>query len=503
MTAIDETESRVVAEAAVDAVPAHTEFDPSDRRPPSWDDPTWTWRLMVGDLVLSSAAMVLALLLIAPFASNRANTLGALSENLVGLSSYPLCILLGMAIAGTYRSSLRVPNQSTFTMLKDFVFGVSFAAISCLAVSNVAYHLNETRRATSVLVLAVSMVSIVLITAGRVIMRFEALTRRPVRTLLVDSGLRKDRISTHIAIQHGFEMVGWVVPTGPVPDEAIGLLEDLEDLVKKHQIDRVVIGSTGLIGSETASIYRSVLPFAKIGLVPRGFELVSWRSKLTDLSGLPVLEVAPPLITRADRSVKRVIDVIGALLAIAVTLPFWVVIALVVKVTSEGPVFFRQPRVGRGGKEFSIIKFRTMTTVAEEIFEDDDEIESETSDAPLHKSRGKARFANRPTKVGAVLRRYGIDEIPQFLNVLRGDMSIVGPRPFIPEESSQLEGWSARRFEVRPGITGLWQVSGRNELSEDELRQLDYLYVASWSFTWDLRIMVETPKVMVRGLGAY
>ena len=194
---------------------------------------------------------------------------------------------------------------------------------------------------------------------------------------------------------------------------------------------------------------------------------------------------------------------IGALLAIAVTLPFWVVIALVVKVTSEGPVFFRQPRVGRGGKEFSIIKFRTMTTVAEEIIEDDDEIESETSDAPLHKSRGKARFANRPTKVGAVLRRYGIDEIPQFLNVLRGDMSIVGPRPFIPEESSQLEGWSARRFEVRPGITGLWQVSGRNELSEDELRQLDYLYVASWSFTWDLRIMVETPKVMVRGLGAY
>jgi exopolysaccharide biosynthesis polyprenyl glycosylphosphotransferase len=460
---------------------------------------------MVGDLVLSSVATVLALLLIAPFASNRANQLGALSENLVGLSSYPLCILLGMAIAGTYRSSLRVPNQSTFTMLKDFVFGVSFSAISCLAVSNLAYHLGQTRQATSVLVLAVSMVAMVLITAGRVIVRHHALTRRPVRTLLVDSGLRKDRISTHIAIQHGFEMVGWVVPSGPVPDEAIGLLEDLENLVKQHQIDRVVIGSTGLIGSETASIYRSVLPFAKIALVPRGFELVSWRSKLTDLSGLPVLEVAPPLITRADRSIKRIIDVVGALLAITVSLPFWFVIALVIKLTSEGPVFFRQPRIGRGGKEFSIVKFRTMTTVPEEIIDDEVEVEVESGsrETPLHKSRGKARFANRPTKVGAVLRRYGVDEIPQFLNVLRGDMSIVGPRPFIPEESSQLEGWSARRFEVRPGITGLWQVSGRNELSDDELRQLDFLYVASWSFTWDLRIMMETPKVMVRGLGAY
>ena len=102
-----------------------------------------------------------------------------------------------------------------------------------------------------------------------------------------------------------------------------------------------------------------------------------------------------------------------------------------------------------------------------------------------------------------MLRKYGIDEIPQFLNVLRGDMSIVGPRPFIPSESDALEGWSARRFEVRPGITGLWQVSGRNELSAEDLRQLDYLYVVSWSFIWDLRIMTETPRVMVKGLGSY
>ena len=209
-------------------------------------------------------------------------------------------------------------------------------------------------------------------------------------------------------------------------------------------------------------------------------------------------------MTRWDRSVKRLTDIIGAVLAIAITLPAWIVLAVLIKATSEGPVFFRQPRIGRRGREFSIIKFRTMTTVPDEVEVLDHDVESEASaELPLHLSRGKARLAYRPTRVGAVLRKYGIDEIPQFLNVLRGDMSIVGPRPFIPSESDGLEGWSARRFEVRPGITGLWQVSGRNELSAEDLRQLDYLYVASWSFVWDLRIMAETPTVMVKGLGSY
>ena len=124
------------------------------------------------------------------------------------------------------------------------------------------------------------------------------------------------------------------------------------------------------------------------------------------------------------------------------------------------------------------------------------------TDGPLHELRGKAALTNRITRFGAILRKTGIDEIPQFVNVFKGDMSVVGPRPFIPEES-QVEGWATRRFEVRPGITGLWQVSGRNDLSRTDLIQLDYLYVSSWSLLWDLKIMFETPKTMMRGTGAY
>ena len=476
----------------------------SDPRGRPWEDASWTWKILLSDFLLSAVAVVVGLAIVAPLATNKANQIDAYWTNVVAFSSFPLCIVVGMAIAGTYRSNLRSPNQSSFSMLKDFLFGVSFGAIVSLAVSNLLHHLFSTHRSTSVVVIAVSMLCFVLITVGRMLLRHRALSRRPVRVLLVDSGLRKDRISTHIAIQHGFHLVGWVLPSGPAPEEAVGVLDDLEDLVKALNIDRVIIGSTGLIGAETAGIYRSVLPFAKVSLVPRGFELVSWRSRLTDLSGLPLLEVAPPLMTRWDRSVKRLTDIIGAVLAIAITLPAWIVLAVLIKATSEGPVFFRQPRIGRRGREFSIIKFRTMTTVPDEVEVLDHDVESEASaELPLHLSRGKARLAYRPTRVGAVLRKYGIDEIPQFLNVLRGDMSIVGPRPFIPSESDGLEGWSARRFEVRPGITGLWQVSGRNELSAEDLRQLDYLYVASWSFVWDLRIMAETPTVMVKGLGSY
>ena len=127
---------------------------------------------------------------------------------------------------------------------------------------------------------------------------------------------------------------------------------------------------------------------------------------------------------------------------------------------------------------------------------------AEDVNRPLREVRDKSSEQSRITPFGAFLRKSGIDEIPQFINVFRGHMSVVGPRPFIPAESG-VDGWGTRRFEVRPGITGLWQVSGRNDLTREDLAQLDYLYVASWSMWWDLKIMWETPKTMARGTGAY
>ena len=173
----------------------------SDPRGRPWEHASWTWKILLSDFLLSAVAVVVGLAIVAPLATNKANQIDAYWTNVVAFSSFPLCIVVGMAIAGTYRSNLRSPNQSTFSMLKDFLFGVSFGAIVSLAVSNLLHHLFNTHRSTSVVVIAVSMLCFVLITVGRMLLRHRALSRRPVRVLLVDSGLRKDRISTHIAIQ--------------------------------------------------------------------------------------------------------------------------------------------------------------------------------------------------------------------------------------------------------------------------------------------------------------
>jgi lipopolysaccharide/colanic/teichoic acid biosynthesis glycosyltransferase len=188
-------------------------------------------------------------------------------------------------------------------------------------------------------------------------------------------------------------------------------------------------------------------------------------------------------------------------------------IALLVKLTSRGPVLYRQERLGQNRQPFTILKFRTMreetalkpvpiTSLADLEF-NVDQPDTGTGRRPLHLTRDKAAHDSRLTPIGGFLRRTGLDEIPQFINVLVGSMSVVGPRPFITTENERHSPWSVRRYEVRPGITGLWQVSGRNNLTEEELRELDYLYVSAWSLWWDLKICFDTPRAMIHGIGAY
>jgi lipopolysaccharide/colanic/teichoic acid biosynthesis glycosyltransferase len=247
-------------------------------------------------------------------------------------------------------------------------------------------------------------------------------------------------------------------------------------------------------------------------MVPRYYELISWRSSLTDLAGLPFLEIAQPHLSAWDQCMKRAFDLCISTAVLVLTAPLLLIVAIGVKLSSPGPVFFHQVRLGRVTEPFTVTKFRSMTLGPEPAPAFDDiatgigqhsEPDPEPDPGrPLHEVRRKLDESARITRFGAFLRRTGIDEIPQFISVFKGDMSVVGPRPFIPSESD-VEGWATRRFEVRPGITGLWQVSGRNDLTRNDLVQLDYLYVASWSLWWDLKIMFETPKTMARGIGAY
>ena len=215
-----------------------------------------------------------------------------------------------------------------------------------------------------------------------------------------------------------------------------------------------------------------------------------------------VLAKRPMLVFRASPElswamlVKVWMDRVLAGIGLVVLLPVFGIIAVVIRHTSPGPVFFRQVRTGRDERPFSVLKFRTMSEDAEE--RKSEIMHLNEVDGPLFKVSEDPRI----TRPGHFLRRTSLDELPQLINVWKGDMSLVGPRPFVVSEAAEIEGWARKRFEARPGMTGLWQVSGRNELSHLELCRLDYLYVASWSFWWDMQILWQTPATIFKGRGA-
>jgi len=220
------------------------------------------------------------------------------------------------------------------------------------------------------------------------------------------------------------------------------------------------------------------------------------RIAVRPVGGLPLLYVDEPTFTGGTRVLKRAIDIAGAGLGLLVLSPLLVTVAALIRLTSSGPALFRQTRIGKDGREFRVVKFRTMYVDAEARLADlqaDNE-----SDGLLFKIAHDPRI----TVLGGVLRRTSIDELPQLLNVLRGDMSLVGPRP-LPVKDSAFEGHVRRRLLVRPGITGLWQVSGRSQTSWDDAVRLDLYYVENWSLSLDLTILMRTVLAVVRGEGAY
>ncbi len=322
------------------------------------------------------------------------------------------------------------------------------------------------------------------------------------RILLVGSGRVADVVAARFSSVADAEVVGYVddsqrCDTGDPDLPKLGTLDDLPALVSSHRIDQIVVAFTPASGAKLADLLRTLAGDVKISVVPRLFDLLTIRSHVDDLHGLPVVDVAPATLSQAARCSKRALDLGTSLVGLAFLLPLMAVVALAVAATSDGPVLYRQERSGRGGKPFDIYKFRTMYDGA------DRERTGLTSqnevDGPLFKVREDPRI----TSIGGFLRRTSLDELPQLFNVVAGHMSLVGPRPFIDCESSMICGWAARRFEVRPGVTGLWQISGRSDLPFEELCRLDYSYVASWSLLWDLRIMWHTPAAVLRRRGAY
>ncbi|HET9517961.1 MAG TPA: sugar transferase, partial [Actinoplanes sp.] len=224
-------------------------------------------------------------------------------------------------------------------------------------------------------------------------------------------------------------------------------------------------------------------------------DVTGQRITVRHVDGLPLLHIEHPQLTGAWRAVKTAWETAAAALAVLLLAPVIGVLAALVKLDSRGPAFYLQRRVGLGGREFSMIKLRTMVADSDQQAH----LLHNESDGVLFKMRADPRI----TRVGRVLRRYSLDELPQIVNVLLGHMSLIGPRPPLPSEVARYPHDMQRRFAVKPGMTGLWQVSGRADLSWEDSVRLDLSYVENWSLSMDLVILLRTVVVVLRGTGAY
>ena len=319
--------------------------------------------------------------------------------------------------------------------------------------------------------------------------------RSTERVLVVGSGEVASAVIRRLSLHRGVTLVGTVDDAPAEP--ALGGLEQLGEVCTRERIDRVVVAFSRTPSHLSVDQLRALDPHVSISVVPRMFELLNWTSGVEELDGLPLMHAARPQLSNGSRMAKRALDIAASTVGLLVLAPLVAVICLAVKIDSPGPILFWQQRTGRLGRPFNICKFRTMRASAESEREDLS-AQSEV-DGPIFKIRDDPRI----TRVGRFLRKTSLDEIPQLLNVVAGHMSLVGPRPFPVSEAAQITDWPVPRTHVRPGITGLWQISGRNDLSFRDLQYLDSLYVSSWSFWWDLRILLLTPSRVLRRKGAY
>lgn len=303
----------------------------------------------------------------------------------------------------------------------------------------------------------------------------------------------------------GYEVVGCLTPSGidnpvtPGSVPALGRVGQVRDIAVAHKADIVFLAGGA---SESAAEVRQIVwdlerSGVEIIVAPSLTDVARERVQVRPVAGLPLVHLAEPRTVAASRISKRVFDAAGSSLGLLLILPFLLVIALWIKMYDGGPVFYKQRRVGRDGRVFDCLKFRSMVVNADELL---DELRARNDfDDVLFKLKDDPRI----TAPGRFLRRFSVDEMPQLLNVVRGDMSLVGPRPPLEAETLRYTPEMMRRLRVRPGMTGLWQISGRSDLTWSETVRLDLYYVDNWSMLQDLVILARTVTVVLTGRGAY
>jgi exopolysaccharide biosynthesis polyprenyl glycosylphosphotransferase len=353
---------------------------------------------------------------------------------------------------------------------------------------------------TSVLVSAVtiSLLRAAYDSASLELMRAAGIRRRVV---LVGEGESLLRLRSSLAASQGvltYEFVGAVARESVPGLRLLGSREELPLVLEQVRPDEVILTEADFDERIVLEVVEQAHSKGiKVRLAPDTTELLVQRGEYVPGQGAPLFELRPPVLTGWDWAVKRAFDITVSLLVAVVLLPVWLLIALAIKLDSRGSVFFVDRRIGVGEQEFGMLKFRTMIAEAPALQPELEE--ANEAEGALFKIRDDPRV----TLVGRVLRRFSLDEIPQIVNVLRGEMSLVGPRPLPLRDHRLLEDWHHARYAVLPGMTGLWQISGRSGLTFDDLVRLDFTYLENWSIWLDITIIARTIPAVLRGRGAY
>jgi exopolysaccharide biosynthesis polyprenyl glycosylphosphotransferase len=355
--------------------------------------------------------------------------------------------------------------------------------------------------------------AVALVTTGRAVARSRC--RRSVaylqNTIIVGAGdvgqLTARKLLAHP--EYGINLVGFVDTRPKERREDLGHLtllggqEDLRELIDMLDVERVIIAFSNESDEETVELIRTLQELGvQIDIVPRLFEILGKNVGIHTVEGIPLVGLPPLRLARSSRFLKRMVDLVVATIGLVLLGPVLLAIALAIKLDSRGPILFRQIRRGGGERIFEIFKFRTMVADAEGL-------KDEVAHLNMNlRPGGDPRMFKIPddprvTRVGGILRRTRLDELPQLLTVVRGEMSLVGPRPIILDEDQYVNGWARKRLDLKPGMTGLWQVLGASDIPFDEMTKLDYLYVTNWSLAEDLRLIVLTLPSIFRRRFAY
>lgn len=420
----------------------------------------------------------------------------------IPLLLFPVFSILWVAVLLLFsvydaRRNLRVGDELTSLTLGSLLAGIALAGVLYLSVRDVSRLLFITFFVLAYLLLVLYRVAFRLAFASGLL---SAVQIR--RVLVVGAGVVGMELAECIRQHHnlGLTLVGFLddAPAKQSNPRVLGSLARARQIIKEQAIDDVIMALPRRAYERVNCLVTEChdLP-VKIWIIPDYFALALHRATMEEFAGLPMLDLRAPALNEYQRMVKRAFDLMIVIVILPFSLPLMGLITFFIRLDSPGPALFRQQRVGENGRTFEMLKFRTMVQNAYELRHLVERIDEEGH--LIHKSRHDPRV----TRVGRFLRRLSLDELPQVLNVLKGEMSLVGPRPELPFMVERYQPWQRRRFAVPQGITGWWQVNGRSNKPMHLHTEDDLYYVQNYSLLLDLRILIKTVWAVLRGLGAY